>query len=186
MELLSDYLSDHTVILDDAPEDAPDWLMPSPEEQAAQELTIRQARDYNYGIIFERVLTIIEETGRPLNNVVNEIMAREPQVELNSFRSWINKNTKRKERYLNARELGAEVIEEELIRIADAADNTLEDVQRSKLRIDTRKWLLETWNRKRYGSKADNTNSSGGAVNIFIEGVVSPYTGGVTIEHEKT
>ena len=36
-----------------------------------------------------------------------------------------------------------------MIQIADAAD-TVEDVQRSTLRINTRKFLLGVWNKKRF------------------------------------
>ena len=38
----------------------------------------------------------------------------------------------------------------EILQIADAEDS-IEDVQRSRLKIDTRKWLMSAWNRKRYG-----------------------------------
>jgi hypothetical protein len=39
----------------------------------------------------------------------------------------------------------------EIIEIADA-DDSLEDVNRSKLKIDTRKWLMGAHNRKKYGA----------------------------------
>ena len=38
----------------------------------------------------------------------------------------------------------------EILEIADAVDS-MEDVQRSKLRIESRQFLIKTWNRKRYG-----------------------------------
>ena len=37
----------------------------------------------------------------------------------------------------------------EMIEIADSTDS-IEDVQRSKLRIDTRRFLVGVWNKKRY------------------------------------
>ena len=41
------------------------------------------------------------------------------------------------------------MIAAEILEIADG--DGLEDVQRSKLRIDSRQFLIKTWNRKRYG-----------------------------------
>lgn len=66
------------------------------------------------------------------------------------FVRWINRDSQRQARYHEAQEIGAEVIAGEMISIADA-ENSLEDVQRSTLRINTRKYLLGVWNRKRYG-----------------------------------
>jgi hypothetical protein len=42
------------------------------------------------------------------------------------------------------------MVASEMLEIADASDS-LEDVARSTLRINTRKWLLGVWNRKRFG-----------------------------------
>ena len=48
----------------------------------------------------------------------------------------------------------------EIIEIADA-DDTLEDVNRSKLKIDTRKWLMGAHNKKKYGATT-NIEMTGG------------------------
>ena len=42
----------------------------------------------------------------------------------------------------------------------------MEDVQRSKLRIDTRKWVLGVWNKKRYGEVKQLDITSIQTVNI--------------------
>ena len=53
-------------------------------------------------------------------------------------------------RYYEAQAIGAEVIAQQILEIADAQDS-MEDVNRSTLKINTRKWLLGVWNRKRFG-----------------------------------
>jgi hypothetical protein len=71
------------------------------------------------------------------------------------FRTWIFRDPQRKSAYMTAKAIGAETVEDDLIRIADGLrpDGTasLDDVPRSQLRVQTRKWLLQVWNRRRYG-----------------------------------
>ena len=177
----------------------PEWLAPpsSTHPLTSTEIdtiladapqTIRKAREYNFGIIFERILLDIEK-GMTLTAVIRNTTEREPDVHYHEFRSWIFRNPKRLERFREAQVIGASYIEDEMIEIADAKDAPLEDVQRSKLRIDTRFKILAIQDRKRYGEKTENINTGNGAVNIFIEGVVSPYakdvtTAPITIEQE--
>jgi len=56
----------------------------------------------------------------------------------------------RKNRYYEAQEIGAEIVSHQILGIADASDS-LEDVARSTLRINSRKWLMGVWSRKRFG-----------------------------------
>lgn len=175
----------------------PSWLITTEQELSQLASTdkysanlnklINKEREYNYEIVFERVLAIIEQTGRPLTDIINEIMARESQVELSHFRKWINKSAERRDRFNEARRLGAEAIEDQLISIADADYDSEEDVQRSRLKIDTRKWLLAVWDKKKYSDRPNSSSASSGVVNVYIEGVVSPYCkeepSGITIEH---
>ena len=71
------------------------------------------------------------------------------------FRAWIFRDERRRNAYYAAKALAAEAVEDELIRIADGVgpdgEPLLEDNQRSALKIETRKWLLKIWNRRRYG-----------------------------------
>jgi hypothetical protein len=82
------------------------------------------------------------------------------------FRTWVFQNTKRRNAYIAAKAVGAEAVEDELIRIADGklADGTPSpnDVQRSQLMISTRRWLLTVWNRERYGEvkKVEQTTTT--------------------------
>lgn len=79
------------------------------------------------------------------------------------FRTWMLQDQRRKNAYYGAKALWAEALEDELIRISDGigpdgqhSSNSSqpqlpEDVNRSALRIQTRKWIMEKSNRKRYG-----------------------------------
>lgn len=71
------------------------------------------------------------------------------------FRSWIFLDEKRRKAYEVAKVLGTEAIEDEMIRISDGikADGSAsaDDVPRSTIRINTRKWILTVRNREKYG-----------------------------------
>jgi len=85
--------------------------------------------------------------------------------------NWMHSKDGFLDQYRHAKERAAEAIAEELFEIADDGSNDYmekinkdgekyhvfdsEHVQRSRLRIDTRKWYLERIAAKRYGSKVD-------------------------------
>lgn len=89
------------------------------------------------------------------------------------------------DRYARAREAQADHIFEEILRIADDATNDMiddgeggkrldtEHVQRSKLRIEARKWMAGKLRPKVYGDKID-VNASGV---IKVEGVNVNFVG---------
>lgn len=68
------------------------------------------------------------------------------------------------ERYARARESGAYVMADELLEIAD---DGAEDVQRSRLKADTRKWLLSKVVPRVFGDKLDLT-SKGEKVSNYV------------------
>lgn len=88
----------------------------------------------------------------------------------NSFYKWINENDDFLEQYVRACEDRADNIFEEILEIADEsnADVSVSDegqiikngdiVQRSRLRIDARKWMLGKMQPKKYGDKLDITS----------------------------
>lgn len=86
-------------------------------------------------------------SGQPLIQTI-EHDPREPNYA--RMLAWIHRDPERKIRYHEAQEMGAEVIAQQLITLSDASDS-MEDVSRSTLRINTRKWLLGVWSRKRFG-----------------------------------
>ena len=99
-----------------------------------------------YPYILDHVLEQIA-FGIPLRRVVEK---DERRIDPAHFRAWIFSDPTRKEAYYKAQELSAEVIADELIEISDAVDS-METEGRSKLRMDSRKYILQVYNRKRFG-----------------------------------
>jgi len=136
--------------------DIPDWLAPA----YAPDLTpvdhdqlVEQGRQdrkhlqlHQFEITFERVIEHIA-AGNPLSAALE---AMPYDLDYGKYLQWILKDEGRKSSYYGAQEMGAEIIADQMIKISDA-DDSLEDVARSTLRINTRKWLLGVWNRKRFG-----------------------------------
>jgi len=120
----------------------------TPEERQAK----LALQEQTYSIAFETFLEQIAD-GAPLNRVCLEYHT---SIAPSSFRSWVYRDPKRKQAYMVAKAIGAEAVEDELIRISDGilADGTPspEETNRSALRIKTRQWLLEVWNPKRYAT----------------------------------
>ena len=177
--------------------ETPDWLAPTsaPEEQSPtieQTASQQQVSEGSYKsrvrdialnetifeLMFEDTLDRVTR-GHPLKDIVNDSPR---QIDYASYYTWIKKDPQREKRYYEAREIGAEIVADELIAIADATDNPMEDVARSTLRINTRKFLLGVWNRRRYGDDRSSAASLGtGGITINIGEVVSPYQTTTTI-----
>ncbi len=85
------------------------------------------------------------------------------------------------EQYARAREMQADALFDEALEIADAASGdwavdkdgkkTLdhEHVQRSRLRVDTRKWAAGKLAPKRYGDKLQHTGEGGGPIRTEVD-----------------
>lgn len=123
---------------------------------------MRQLELQTFGIAFESVLEHLA-AGSTLESFCREYHVR---LQHSRFRTWIFSDRRRKQAYDAAKAVGAETVEDELIRIADGLDAegnpTANDVQRSQLMIGTRKWLLGVWNRERYGDvkKVEQTTTT--------------------------
>ena len=87
------------------------------------------------------------------------------------FMMWVRNNPDRNKRYEEAREIGTEAVLEDMKAIADAEDST-EDVQRSTLRVNVRKIEIQSWNRKRYGERAQVEQN----VTIDLRGAIEEGT----------
>ena len=93
---------------------------------------------------------------------------------------WLfdGKHEEFEQQYARAREVQAEVLADELTDIADdaAGDFTKdkdgkttvdhENIQRSRLRVDTRKWVASKLLPKRYGDKMQHTGDGGGPIRV--------------------
>jgi len=151
-------IPDHNVELPDwlsAPvETSPPLLSPA-VVKAQTDLMLTQ-----YEIVFMRVIEQIA-AGRTFQSVIRDDFR---EFEHGAFLRWIKRDPERHQMYKEAKELRTETWANEIIEIADA-DDSMEDVARSKLRIDTRRWLMGTDNRKQYGEV--KTIDVGGQISIL-------------------
>lgn len=77
---------------------------------------------------------------------------------------WVEEKPEFSEQYARAREAQADTLADEIISIAD---DDAEDVNRSRLRVDARKWVASKLKPKRYGDKIDHNH--GGGITITLE-----------------
>ena len=84
--------------------------------------------------------------GTPLR----EICRQEGKPGYRVVYDWLEEDKTFAARFARARETGHDVIADECV---DIADNPCGDVQRDKLRIETRLKLLAKWNPKKYGER---------------------------------
>lgn len=107
---------------------------------------------------------------------VRSICAKKDMISMQTFFRWLRENDKFREQYAHACEERSYMYAEEIIEIADDATNDYmeqhdesdeltgyklngENIQRSRLRVDTRKWLMSKLNPKVYGDKLDMTTN---------------------------
>ena len=129
----------------------PNWLSvpdPKPPKLPAES---RALRHVEYEQIFERVIEDVYR-GRSLQSLIED---DHRVVSYEDFLRWVKREPTRHERFKEAQEMRTEFLAGEILEIADgieSVDPTSNDtVNRDKLRIDTRKWLMSAHNRKRYG-----------------------------------
>lgn len=166
----------------DAP--LPTWLQPShPVEHTLDHPIVpaalidpqerkrlsRELLDASFNAMFERVLTEMTR-GRTLKSIVSEDLR---EIDYAAFWQWIKRDSRRHERYKEAKELRTEWWAGRIIEIAEGtADDTsgaLDDVARSKLQIDTYKWLMGADNRKTYGESRQIEVSTSISITAALE-----------------
>jgi hypothetical protein len=129
-----------------------------------------------FDLILERI-----ENGDSLRKALSLI-----QISSQTFYKWIENDESKSKRYARACELRADSIFEDILDIADDSSQDVtkvdigdgvevekvnsEIVQRSRLRVDARKWILAKMNPKKYGDKLDIDHSTLG------EKIVPPIT----------
>lgn len=133
----------------------PDWLTPTsslelpdpPEPCLPPETKARILAQYE--IIFPRVLDAIYG-GSTLANALREIPI---EIDQGAFYRWLKKDPQRLEQYKEAKEIRTEAWAGKIIEHAtgEVAGTVMEDVARSKLVVDTYKWLMQADNRRTYG-----------------------------------
>lgn len=149
-------------------QEMPEWLA-APEPNTPEvpqvpalpkaELTNREIMYMQFEYMFDHVL---EELAG--GKTIKHTLDKDPRgYESATYIHWIKKDPMRTSRYEHAQLLFAEQLGAEIIEISDAEDSA-EDVQRSRLRIDSRKWLMGVYNKKRYGET--KTIEMGGSISI--------------------
>lgn len=118
---------------------------------------------YDKEIYFPLILSEIEE-GASLRSVLK----RNDMPNKQTFFNWIYEDKEKVDQYARACEKRAESIFEDILEIADDSSNDTiytdkgeypdkEWMARSRLRVDSRKWMLGKMNPKKYGDKLDVT-----------------------------
>lgn len=95
---------------------------------------------------------------------------------------WLREHEEFREQYAHAREAQADTWADELVEIADDGSNdwvarnhgegdegwrvNSEHIQRSRVRIDTRKWLMAKSVPKKYGDKIEHEHRGGLSLNV--------------------
>lgn len=113
---------------------------------------------------FNLILSCIEE-GQSLNQIINT-RTREETPSYSGFMVWINEDEHLLEKYTHACARRADLIFDEIIEIADDNHNDYKDtergrivdqehIQRSRLKVDARKWYLGKLDSKRFGEKME-------------------------------
>lgn len=151
-----------TPVSDPAPPEPPEppaKRNPPAEPTLDRRKAITALEIQTWNIAFETILERLAD-GIPFDTICREYNSHAPAptpLQPSRFRAWIYRSPRRREAYLAAKAVGAEAIEDQMMRIADGLDPdgnpTPNDVSRSQLQIGTRKWLLGKWNPGRYGDK---------------------------------
>jgi len=142
-----------------APGQLPEWLSayPTKTEQEIIETPRyprtadeRELERLTFESLFEIVMDGLTEGMSP-----KRIVERDPRgVSFGRWYQWMKRDPDRLKRYQDAQESSAEVLLVEMQDIADGdPDSPPEDVQRSNLRINVRKFRVQAYNRQRYGDK---------------------------------
>ena len=156
----------------------PNWLSAPPVPTEPSQAPKKELLEKQFEIFFE---TILDKISRGIN--LKEILRDDQRdFDYTQLLRWIHKDPQRKSRYYEAQEIGSEMIAAEILEIADG--DGLEDVQRSKLRIDSRQFLIKTWNRKRYGDVKTLEVNQNISITAALEQANARLIQGSVIDHE--
>jgi len=132
----------------------PNWLScptPSPAPTPANSKAAKELLHLQYQNMFENFIEQVYR-GRSLKSLVED---DHRLVSYEDFLRWIKRDPQRYERFKEAQEMRTEFLAGEILDISDGIDSldasAPDTINRDKLRIDTRKWLMSAHNKKRYG-----------------------------------
>jgi hypothetical protein len=123
---------------------------------------------------------IKEDKDKVFNSIISEIengASLRSALRLNNnfssstFDAWIKEDEDKSNQYACARDKRTDLIFEQILTIADANENDIlgvddngrkiinnDVVQRNRLQIDARKWMLGKMNKRKYGDSIDMTS----------------------------
>lgn len=134
-------------------------------------------------IVFKKIIADIE-----IGTSLRSALRRQAPLRMSTFHRWLDKDEDKRDRYARATQLRADAIFEDILSIADEnhADTYIDEngrertdhdvVQRAKLRVDARKWMLSKMMPKKYGDKLDLTSAG--------EALAAPPIVGMVIQNE--
>ena len=132
------------------------------------------ARQYDREAITELVCSELA-LGKSLRSILD---ADDKLPSASTFLDWIGADSFLAEQYAHARQLAYELLADEIVAIADENYTTdehgvrerlsSEAIQRNRLRVDTRKWMLSKMLPKVYGDKiqTEHTGKDGGPIQL--------------------
>ena len=136
-----------------APTPLPDWLSatPDPADQVRLPKFPRskeriEMEEMIFDIFFETFVDAIVTNANPL-----AVIRADPRgIDPGRFMRWIRRDKTRQERFEEAQEIASELLVYQNDDIAEGADS-MEDIERSKLRLKQNEFKIKSWNKRRYG-----------------------------------
>lgn len=129
----------------------PSWLSVPDPKPPRMSKEAKALLHVEYEQIFERVIEDVYR-GRSLQSLIQDDFRL---ISYEDFLRWVRRDPERHERFKEAQEMRTEFLAGEILEIADGVESvdpaSNDTVNRDKLRIDTRKWLMSAHNKKRYG-----------------------------------
>ena len=109
--------------------------------------------------VFDGILETLAHSSSGLNDI-----CKTNGISRETFYAWMREDKSLSDRYARAKELQMDFMADEIIKIADndSADDTpftgANHVNRAKVQIDARKWVMSKLAPKKYGDKVDVTS----------------------------
>ena len=134
-----------------APTSTPQWLQaltpdplpdPSPPPKPVSPMELALLRKQDMLDTFEKIFDPAMEALADGTSIVKFLQSDHRSLSAGRFMRWIMDDPQRYRAYLRSHEVAMELISNDLIPIADGKDDPMEDVARSKLRVDARKLMM--------------------------------------------
>lgn len=124
----------------------PNWLTAGEPPAPTLSKEAKALSPLQFEAVFPRVMDMIAE-GYDMTQAVAELPV---EINTGAFRRWVKKDPMRMQQLKDAEELRSEVWADKMMKHALGVYE-LEDVNRSKLVVDSYKWRIAADNRRKYG-----------------------------------